>query len=147
MSEETGTTRRAVIGGAAAMGAGALLAACSGRAGEAPPATDGPSSELPAGDNNGTAIAKASDVPEGSGTISADGKVVISQPTPGQFKGFSSICTHKGCAVSKIEGDTITCPCHGSQFSTADGSVKHGPAAAPLTAVKIVQKGGELFIG
>jgi Rieske Fe-S protein len=52
-----------------------------------------------------------------------------------------------GCPVSKISGDTITCPCHGSQYSTVDGSVKKGPATQPLAPMKVTEKGGELFVG
>ncbi|HUQ00084.1 MAG TPA: Rieske (2Fe-2S) protein [Aeromicrobium sp.] len=91
-------------------------------------------------------MAKAADVPVGSGIIVASAKAVITQPKQGEFKAFSTTCTHKGCPVSKISGDTITCPCHGSQYSTADGSVKKGPATAPLAPLPMSEKDGQIFL-
>jgi Rieske Fe-S protein len=83
-------------------------------------------------------------VPVGSGVILSDQKVVVTQPTKGDFKAFSAICTHQGCLVSNVSGGTISCPCHGSQYSVKDGSVIGGPAPAPLPAVKVAVKGGEV---
>lgn len=137
------TSRRGVIGGAAAIGAGAVLAACAGAGTETPQGTSNPTPPPPERAEAGTALGKASDVPVGSAVVL--GKVVISQPRAGEFKAFDSTCTHKGCPVKKIEGDTITCPCHGSQFSVLDGSVTHGPATRPLAEVTVVERGGELF--
>lgn len=146
MSEDSGTSRRVVLGGAAAVGVGAVLAACGGAGTETPQGTANPTPEPPERAEGGTSIGKASDVPTGSGVISEKGKVVVTQPNGGDFKAFDWTCTHKGCPVKKVEGDTISCPCHGSQFSIADGSVKGGPATRPLTEVKIVERGGELFL-
>ena len=88
-------------------------------------------------------IAKTADVPVGSGVI-VD-KVVVTQPTAGVFKGFSSTCTHKGCAVDKIADGTIDCPCHGSKFNL-DGSVANGPAQKPLEAQAITVQGDEIVL-
>ena len=97
------------------------------RRGEA--ATSPPSPPTPPAEAPGGAIAKTADVPVGSGVIVDD--IVVTQPTAGVFKGFSSTCTHKGCAVNKVADGTIDCPCHGSKFNL-DGSVAKGPATAPL---------------
>ena len=58
---------------------------------------------------------------------------MITQPTAGEFKAFSSICTHAACPVADVT-DTINCNCHGSKFSITDGSVVNGPAVTPLPA-------------
>jgi Rieske Fe-S protein len=89
-------------------------------------------------------IAKTADVPVGSGVI-VD-KVVVTQPTAGVFKGFSSTCTHKGCTVDKIADGTIDCPCHGSKFNL-DGSVANGPAQKPLPPENITVQGDEIVLG
>ena len=57
-----------------------------------------------------------------------DDKLVVTQPTEGEFKGFTAVCTHQGCTVGRVEDGEIRCPCHGSRFSAEDGSVVGGPA-------------------
>ena len=89
-------------------------------------------------------IAKTADVPVGSGVI-VD-KVVVTQPTAGVFKGFSSTCTHKGCTVDKIADGTIDCPCHGSKFNL-DGSIANGPATKPLAAEAVTVQGDSIVLG
>ena len=46
---------------------------------------------------------------------------------------FAINCSHLGCSIALTKGaKRFDCPCHGSQFNL-DGSVLHGPAAAPLS--------------
>ncbi|MDT5242728.1 MAG: hypothetical protein QOD36_104 [Mycobacterium sp.] len=90
------------------------------------------------------AIAKTSDVPVGSGVIV--GEVVVTQPSAGEFKGFSAKCTHKGCTVDKVVDGTIDCPCHGSKFNL-DGTVAKGPAQKPLEAQAVTVQGDSIVLG
>jgi Rieske Fe-S protein len=55
----------------------------------------------------------------------------------GTFTAFGATCTHQGCAVTEVVGGTINCPCHGSKFAIADGSVTAGPAPSPLPTKQI----------
>ena len=79
------------------------------------------------------------DVPVGGGVVLADAGPGGDPAQAGTFKAFSATCTHQGCAVIEVEGGTINCPCHGSEFAVADGSPTAGPAKKPLpeTAVKV----------
>ncbi|MHC3472289.1 Rieske (2Fe-2S) protein [Streptomyces sp. 7R007] len=104
------------------------------------------SGDASAAAGGGTVVAKTSDIPEGGGKIFNDSGVVVTQPTAGTFKAFSYKCTHVGCPVTKVENGVIICPCHGSQFSIEDGSVKHVPATKPLPAVKITVSGDEITL-
>ncbi|MFF3660793.1 Rieske (2Fe-2S) protein [Streptomyces olivochromogenes] len=97
-----------------------------------------------AGNAGGTVLAKTSDIPEGGGKVFEAQGVVVTQPTAGQYKAFSSKCTHQGCAVKGIADNVITCPCHNSQFSATDGSVKKGPATQPLAAANITVDGDSI---
>ncbi|MGW3497809.1 Rieske (2Fe-2S) protein [Streptomyces sp. NPDC001020] len=94
--------------------------------------------------SGGTVLTKTSEIPEGGGKIFADQGVVVTQPTKGQFKAFSSKCTHQGCAVTDIADGSIVCPCHHSEFSVTDGSVKTGPASQPLPAENIAVDGDSI---
>ena len=71
---------------------------------------------------------------------------MVTQPTAGTFKAFSAICTHEGCPVQKVADGVIKCPCHGSEFSIEDGSVKRPPAPSPLTAIAITTTGGAITV-
>jgi Rieske Fe-S protein len=93
----------------------------------------------------GPVTAKTSDIAVGSGTIFAAGQAVITQPTAGAFKAFSSICTHAACPVATVT-DTINCNCHGSKFSLLDGSVVNGPATRPLPARTVTVEGGSVSV-
>jgi Rieske Fe-S protein len=143
--------RRAVIRGAGAVGLAAvgatMLAACGSDSTAGAPAggsTSGGSSSAAtttsggSGDSEGVA---KSDVPVGGGTIVAATKTVITQPAAGQFKAFSSICTHMGCPVASVADGTINCNCHGSRYDIATGAVKRGPATKPLPAKTVTVKG------
>jgi Rieske Fe-S protein len=118
-----------------------LLAACSSDAGDA-----GPSTSDAKGGSAGAAVA-ASDVPVGGGTILAEQKVVVTQPSDGEFMAFSAVCTHQGCAVQSVSDGRINCPCHGSAFSIEDGSVLAGPADAPLEELSVSVEGGQVTVG
>ncbi|MFE7860882.1 Rieske (2Fe-2S) protein [Streptomyces sp. NPDC101209] len=98
------------------------------------------------GSGGGAALAKTADIPEGGGKIFKDQAVVVTQPASGTFKAFSTKCPHAGCAVSSIANGVIVCPCHGSQFSVEDGSVKKGPATTGLTAEKVTVSGDSITL-
>jgi len=78
------------------------------------------------------ALVKVSAVPVGGGVVLGGDDIVVTQPSAGTFRGFSTTCTHKGCDVNRVSGGDIACPCHGSRFSIVDGSVTNGPASKPL---------------
>jgi Rieske Fe-S protein len=99
-----------------------------------------PSSSQPAS-GQPPSLALTSDVPAGGGKILADKKIVITQPRAGSFEAFTAVCTHQGCTVSSVSGGTINCPCHGSKFSIANGSVVAGPAPSALAPVSIKVQG------
>lgn len=142
---QSGIDRRRVLGGAAVAVAGvAALAAC-GSSDESTTTTtaSGPASEP---GTNG-ALTAASAVPVGGGIVIESAKTVVTQPTAGQFKAFSAVCTHKGCLVSDITDGEIICPCHNSKFSATDGSVKSGPADEPLAAKPITVTDGQIMSG
>lgn len=133
-----GISRRQTLTGAAALGVGGpLLAACG--AGEGNGSGGAAPSTSP-----GEKLAAAADVPVGGGVILADQKIVVTQPTKGEFKAFSSICTHAGCPVTSVKDGTINCTCHGSKFSVEEGSVETGPATKPLAEVAVAVDGGEI---
>lgn len=143
-------SRRAVLAGAAAAGVAAALAGCStygaAQDGGGTPG-GGPAAAADSGNPATAALAQTGDIPVGGGKVLADQKVVVTQPQQGTFKAFTAVCTHQGCTVAEVAGGTINCPCHGSQFHAADGTVAHGPATRPLAPVPIAVEGTAIRLG
>ena len=65
----------------------------------------------------------------------------------GQLHAFDDTCTHKACSLAKgkLNGTTVTCPCHGSQFDVTTGEVLRGPAQQPVRS-RLVQIDGESLL-
>jgi Rieske Fe-S protein len=94
----------------------------------------------------GKYLAALSAVPaHGGGLILASDHVVLVREADGQVKGFSSTCTHQGCTVALVVKGIIQCPCHGSQFSAANGAVIQGPATRPLPPVPVSVRNGYVY--
>jgi 3-phenylpropionate/trans-cinnamate dioxygenase ferredoxin subunit len=60
---------------------------------------------------------------------------------------FDDTCTHAGCslAMGKLEGTTVTCHCHGSEFDVTSGAVIRGPATRPVRS-RLVRVEGEALL-
>ncbi len=138
-----GINRRRVLGGAAVAVAGAAaLAACGSSDNSS--SSEGTTGASMTNTSSG-ALTDTASVPVGGGVIIEAEKVVVTQPTAGNFKAFSAICTHKGCTVSDVTDGEIICPCHGSKYSITDGSVINGPATKPLPEEQIMVHDGQVM--
>ncbi|MER5473446.1 Rieske 2Fe-2S domain-containing protein [Streptomyces sp. NPDC002685] len=138
MSGRPSASRRTVLRGAALTPvAGLGLAACSGGSGGGAPAT--PTAPV--------ALGAESEVAKGDAQLYEDENVVVSRAENGSLKAFSSICTHAGCAINKLEGMTLVCPCHGSEFDAATGKVLRAPATVPLHELSVEAKDGKIVAG
>jgi Rieske Fe-S protein len=155
-------TRRGVLAGVGLVGLASAITACGAgtssstpAAGSAAGSTGGAGTAAPArsaaaggasSSSATNALAATSKIPVGSGMIFPEPQVVVTQPTAGEFKAFSAVCTHMGCIVNQISNQTIDCPCHGSQYSITTGAVVAGPAPRPLPAKQIKVSGGSIFL-
>jgi nitrite reductase/ring-hydroxylating ferredoxin subunit len=85
---------------------------------------------------------------ESAGAVIVDGPsgAVILAAADGTVVGHSAVCTHQGCTINKVDGTKVACPCHGSQFNWADGSVAHAPATKPLKELKVKIVGTDIVL-
>lgn len=61
---------------------------------------------------------------------------------------IAATCPHLGGPLDKgtIDGNTVTCPWHGSVFSLHDGRLIHGPATAPVPVFEVRITGGRISV-
>ncbi|MHB9862622.1 Rieske (2Fe-2S) protein [Streptomyces sp. YIM S03343] len=130
-------TRRTVLRAVAVIPVAGLGAAACSSGGGTP--ASGPTAPVELG--------AASEVAKGSAQLYLDQNVVVSRASDGTLKAYSSICTHAGCAINKLKGTTLVCPCHGSEFDARTGKVLRAPAIAPLTELSVETKNGKIVAG
>jgi Rieske Fe-S protein len=127
--------RQVLVTGGVVVAAAAVTTACGSSA-----------SSVASPGSGGPVTVATSDIPVGGGKVFEAQQIVVTQPVAGTFKAFDATCTHQGCTVAKVAAGVITCPCHNSQFSATDGSVKAGPAPAPLASVPLTVNGTEITV-
>ncbi|KOV59048.1 Rieske (2Fe-2S) protein [Streptomyces sp. MMG1121] len=138
MPARPSASRRTVLRGAAvAPVAGLGLAACSAPGGATAAATPTAPVDLGA----------ESEVAKGGAKLYRDHNVVVSRDNSGALKAYSTICTHAGCPINKLQGTTLICPCHGSQFDATTGKVVQQPATEPLAELPVKTANGRIIAG
>jgi nitrite reductase/ring-hydroxylating ferredoxin subunit/uncharacterized membrane protein len=58
-------------------------------------------------------------------------------------------CSHRGCSLAdtgEVEGEIVTCGCHGSQFDVRDGAVQRGPAATSQPVYEARESDGRIQV-
>ena len=81
------------------------------------------------------------DVPTG---VQADGRQILLYRHDGTLYALDNLCSHAGGLLSRgtVEGLTVTCPLHGSQYCLADGSVRRGPSHQPQPVIRTRVRNG-----
>jgi 3-phenylpropionate/trans-cinnamate dioxygenase ferredoxin component len=85
------------------------------------------------------------------GTMSAfdvAGTKVTVVSVGGHLHAFDDTCTHRACSLAKgkLDGTTVTCPCHGSQFDVTSGALLRGPAQRPVRSRLVEVEGEDLLV-
>jgi nitrite reductase/ring-hydroxylating ferredoxin subunit len=93
-------------------------------------------------------IGQAAEVGEGAMRVFevSGSKVNVSNTSQGLYA-VNDTCTHMGCSLANgtLDGTTVTCACHGSQFDVTSGAVLRGPAQRPVRSWAVEVRGDELF--
>jgi nitrite reductase/ring-hydroxylating ferredoxin subunit len=90
------------------------------------------------------------EVPEGEmRQFQVGGEDVAVANVEGELHAFSDVCTHRQCSLAEgdLDGTTVTCACHGSEFDVTTGDVLGGPAVEPVQTFRVTVEGDDLKIG
>jgi Rieske Fe-S protein len=78
---------------------------------------------------DGTALSSAG----GAAMVTSGlGTMLVVRHDATSVSAYSATCTHQQCTINGFTESVFQCPCHGSRFSPANGSVLRGPATQPL---------------
>ena len=93
-------------------------------------------------------IASSKDIAPGQMRVfDLEGTKVMVANANGKLYAIDNTCTHMGCSLGngKLDGTTVTCPCHGSQFDVTSGAVLRGPARRPVRSRALKVEGENLL--
>jgi nitrite reductase/ring-hydroxylating ferredoxin subunit/uncharacterized membrane protein len=96
-----------------------------------------------------TDVAAFDELPDGEPKrVTANRTPVLLLRRGDRIQAIGATCPHLGGPLDKgkIEGDTVTCPWHGSVFSLSDGGLIHGPATNPVVAYEVRVEDGRVAI-
>jgi Rieske Fe-S protein len=144
-SDPSSMSRRVVLSSAGTAVAAGALTACGAPTPPASQPAPAATTTAPPGPD-AEVVAAVADVPVGSGVFLEGKRLVVTQPTAGDFHAFIAICTHQGCNITDVEDDLIVCRCHGSKFAL-DGVPVDGPAKKPLKSRPAEARGTDVVVG
>jgi len=93
-------------------------------------------------------IGSAKDIAPGQmKVVDLEGTKVMVANANGHLYAIDNTCTHMGCSLGngKLDGTTVTCPCHGSQFDVTSGAVVRGPASRPVHSHQVKVEGDAIL--
>ena len=94
-------------------------------------------------------VGKAADVADGTMRVfDVGGTSVAVTNVGGELFAFDDECTHAFCSLAEgeLNGTTVTCLCHFSQFDVRTGDVLGGPADEPIRSRAVAVEGDALLV-
>lgn len=94
-------------------------------------------------------VAKVSEMSSGLKTVAVAGKRVILVKVEDSIFAIDDTCTHSGCSLAGegyLEGNVITCGCHGAQFDVTTGKALALPAVSDVATYEVKVENGEVYI-
>lgn len=94
-------------------------------------------------------VTQASRVVPGTGVVvDAAGQAIAVFNVGGTYYAIANACTHRGGPLGegRLDGTTVTCPWHGSQFDVTSGRVRRGPAQQPVVSYPVRVQGDDVLV-
>ena len=80
--------------------------------------------------------------------VEVDGKKIALFNLGGSFYGIDDTCPHRGGPLSEgpVDGESVTCPWHGSVFNIKTGAVEAPPARAGVSRYNVRVQGSDIQV-
>jgi len=94
-------------------------------------------------------VGQLNDFPVGSmkKVVVGDEDVLVAN-VDGNVYAITDTCTHRGCSLSEgiLEGNEVTCPCHGGRFDVTTGKVIRSPPKNDEASLEVQVRGSDVFV-
>lgn len=91
-----------------------------------------------------------SDLPSGSmKTVIVAGKKIAVSHVDGEFFAIDDTCSHAKCSLGEegfLDGNVVTCGCHGATFDVTNGKVMSLPATIDITTYQTKVEGNDVLV-
>jgi len=76
-----------------------------------------------------------------------DLKILIANVN-GTYYAIGDVCMHRGCPLSQgqLQGETVTCPCHGSMYDLKTGNFIRGPTKKGEPRYDLKVEGNDILL-
>lgn len=101
-------------------------------------------------------VATTPDIPAGSMKgVKAGSEDILIANVGGKYYALTGLCSHRQgvLAAGKLEGNSVTCPRHGSMFDVTTGKSLRGPkvmgirgSTSDLPAFEVKVEGSDIFV-
>ncbi|MBI3955966.1 non-heme iron oxygenase ferredoxin subunit [Candidatus Gottesmanbacteria bacterium] len=82
-------------------------------------------------------------------TMVVGGKKITVANLDGEFFAVDDTCSHEQCSLGEegfLDGNVVTCGCHGAQFDVTNGKVMSLPAPTDVASYPVKLEGNDVFI-
>jgi len=90
------------------------------------------------------------EVPSGSmKTVVVGGNKLAIANIGGEFFAIDDTCSHAQCSLGEegfIDGNVVTCGCHGATFDVTSGKVMSMPAVTDVASYPVKIDGGDILV-
>lgn len=90
------------------------------------------------------------DVPPGSmKTVRIGGKIIAFANVDGEIFAIDDTCSHAQCSLGSegfIDGNVVTCGCHGATFDVTSGKVMSLPAITDVASYPVKINGEDVLV-
>ncbi len=90
------------------------------------------------------------DIPSGSmKTVQVGGKKIALAHVDDEYFAIDDTCSHEQCSLGSegfLDGNVVSCGCHGAQFDVTNGKVMSLPAPTDVGSYPVKVKGEDVLV-